>query len=303
MQVKILTKKEAVEIANDLSLFQLYRPSHRVMNFYDRKSNITYITEFQDFMSGHRELSLAHSRNLAVETEPDDLLQFLPEDVRKNKDIKAFEANTAIFFVVTEGRYFVLGNKYYNNRMLESRVDGVKLLGEVAAGEEFSPVWLPRIGFAIRIIPRHELQRGYPYSPDQEYEVVGNSMMPKDNSGIFILVNANGDFVFESSGEDRKKLHDFLNFPEIKDSNFARQLRYWKYPTPLGEDHETTFYNTRFVYSQKDGEIIRRSNNKKNEELKFKCGSGVVAVSSFNGEVTMYNCVPWTEYAFSETFL
>lgn len=296
MQVKILSKEEAATRASELLSLPIFRPSHRLVNIFDKKSNTVYLTEFQDYMVARKEeFTLSAQRYLAIETKVDDLIQFLPEEVQGVKDIMAFTAGE-LYFVIAQDRYFVIGNRYYNNYIRETRTDGFELLGEVAASGQFRAVWLPRIGFAIRALSNHDVRsrEGFFGSPD--YDAGAIELRQREISGIFILVNSNGDQIFEYFDEDHDQLRLLLGAPNETNADSAWRLRHWAYPNEWDIDGESSYRSRR--YDAKRRLVIRGGFTPVNIEP----GSGKVEVLGRDGVAKVDNCVPWTEYSYVETF-
>lgn len=299
MQVKILTKEETAKRASELLSLPFFRPSHRLVNIFDKKNNTVYITEFQDYMGARKEdFNLSCNRSLAIETDPSDLVQFLPEDVQDAKDLMAFTAGE-LYFVIANGRYFVVGNSRYNNYIRETRTDGFELLGEVTVDSAFRPVWLPRLGFAIRSLGmmdrRHTDQYFSPsFEPDEPRR--------RDYSGIFILVNSKGEQIFEDCGADPEQhdqLRAVLDVPREVSADTSWRLRLWAYPNEWEIDGENNYRSRRY---DRKKPIRRLLGHGAYTVVNIEPGSGKVELLGRDGVMKEDTCVPWTEYSYVETF-
>lgn len=305
MNLELLTNEQATARSNELLGYQMVRPSHRVVNLYDTKNNTLILTEWQDWMVGKNEdFGLQCQKNLALETGDyiDDIFKMIPTDVRR-EDPMLFRfggVNNSLFFLITDNRYFVIGRRKDNNRILENDLDGMELLAEVGAEGEFRFAYLPRFGFCIRALNHYEFRSkqvcrraDFFNSPGEEESDFNNH---QSYSGLYMLINTRGEAIFEDFAEDNDLLRIFLGTPNEINDAYARRLRYWAYPTPFDLEGSagrvSTFYRGYGGNSKSKG-ILGTTPN---------VGAGTVDINYTNGTTLTKVCVPWCEYAFDETF-
>lgn len=305
MKVEFVTKEEALSRAAELLSLPLYRPTHRVCNFFDAKNNKVIVTEFHDFLSTKKEeFRSMCSRQIGTITDNDDLRQFLPDDVDLTLPVRAW-AVTGLYIIAVGDRYFAVGHRFENDKAMESRLDGMAYLGEVSASGEFRFVYIPRVGMCLRCLAAHELNGSGQYSPFNAFGGMRNDEGRSYNSYTSMIVLVNDDLTveFNAFDEDADGLRKFLEVPDTLNEEYSWRLRNWTYPR-FWEEESSGPHHMRW---RTNSPVLDRSNqcvniNSPVLDVTFKVGTGNVEVKLRNDRVRKENCVPGLEYAYAETF-
>ena len=296
MELKLIDKEECASRASEILGMAMFRPAHRVVNFFDKKNGRIYLTEFQDFMAPKKEeFNIQTQKSLAVEIDAPDIAALLPDGIDLEFAI-VYCVHPTLYFVQVKDRFFAVGQRLNHQRMSEERADGLELIEEVGLDGEFRFVFLPRVGMCIRGLSRYDY-RGRRH--DFEFTADEEEMNRVSFSGLFHLVRSTGIPVLEEFGEDEDLVRKFLGATVGGDEESAWRLRNWTYPTFWDGDNEP-----RRRWGK--GELLRGrgrfANSARAKDVSFEAGSGKVTVQQFEGEDRVETCTPWLEYSFAETF-
>lgn len=316
MELELLNAKQAKSRSEELMALQMFRPSHRVINFYDTKNNKIILTEYQDWMSTKKEdIGVQCQKFLAVETEEflDELLALLPPDTHRNDPMlfRATNSGRALFFLINDDHYYVFGLRREMHRIMESEIDGLVLLGEVGASGEFRFSYLPRFGFCIRILSQYDMRmtmskkrRSFFDLEDEEEDLGSSDVGSQVNyAGMFMLLNARGEAIFEcfDGSVDNARLRKFLDTKDKLDEKFARRIQYWSYPMPF--DIENPYDRWSRSYHQRNW---RAGALPDVTSVTPEVGKGFVTITyrtADKSEATRTEkCCPYAEYSYAESF-
>ncbi len=224
MKYIVLSKEEAKAIGVDLLKFPFYRPSHRIVNFYNPIGQVI-ITEFDDWMSLGKEQQ--HHRNghrlLGIPTDPVKVSRFLPEGVEVQYDCAAW-MTTEVIVIRNDGKYYIVGHRHHQYDMIqEDFTDGMELLGELSINGEFVPGFVPRHGFVIRA-QRPKKEKHIDYSFDDEVQ------RNREYYFQILLVNEDGTIEMPIFAQSVKNLVSILSLDDDTRYKRAFRLRHWDYP-------------------------------------------------------------------------
>lgn len=224
MNYVVMNKEEAKAIGVDLLKFPFYRPSHRIVNFYNPSGQVI-VTEFDDWMALGKE---AHHRSnhrlLGIPTEARKLSHFLPEGVEVMYDCAAW-MTTEVIVIRNDGKYYIVGHRQYQQDLIQEEfTDGMELLGELSINGEFVPGFVPRHGFVIRAQrPKKDKHIDYSFDNDE-------SPRNREYSFQILLVNEDGVIEMPIFAQSVKNLVSILSLDDDTRYKRAFRLRHWDYP-------------------------------------------------------------------------
>lgn len=224
MKYIVLSKEEAKAIGVDLLKFPFFRPSHRIVNFYNPIGQVI-ITEFDDWMAlGKEHTHRSSHRLLGIPTDARKLSHFLPEGVEVMYDCAAW-MTTEVIVLRNDGKYYIVGHRQYQQDLIQEEfTDGMELLGELSVNGEFVPGFVPRHGFVIRA-QRPKKDKHIDYSFDN-----GEPPRNREYSFQILLVNEDGTIEMPIFAQSVKNLVSILSLDDDTRYKRAFRLRHWDYP-------------------------------------------------------------------------
>lgn len=224
MKYMVLNKEEAKATGVDLLKFPFFRPSHRIVNFYNPAGQVI-IAEFDDWMALGKEHGYRNThRLLGIPTDASKLTHFLPEDVKVQYDCAAW-MTTEVIVIRNDGKYYIVGHRQYQNDLIQEEfTDGMELLGELSINGEFVPGFVPRHGFVIRAQrPKKDKRTDYSFDNDDG---------PRDREYSFqiLLVNEDGTIEMPIFAQSVDNLVSILSLDDDTRYKRAYRLRHWDYP-------------------------------------------------------------------------
>lgn len=219
------------------------RVSHKFVNIYDFQTNTVYVAETSLVLPGNKpSFRCAPEKVLAVQYTGDaeELFKHIPEPVER-ADVKVYSTVGPIIIVVANNEHFLFGSNDYSGYGVTSEFDEIYYIGKVGVSGLVKPVFIPGIGYCIRIIGNHETY--LPFSTGQWMTpAVLDNPENQSRATLLKLVDEDGQLNHFQIPPAVAKVLDIKS--EITEE-LGYSLRTWIYP--IKEDN--CIVSTPYLYS------------------------------------------------------